>query len=248
MESFKSETPRLIPKHLHFVWIGDESKCPHNCIDSWRRLNPDYQITIWGNHELENNDWVFKEQMQRIWETGQLYGVADLMRWEILYQHGGIALDADSLCIHPIPEWILKCTAFACWQNEIAKPGLISNGYVGTHPGDRLISTIIDTLRNEEDLAYRQKWLGLKKKRRTSWKTTGPQIISDCYRKIGYENLTVLPSHFFIPHDHLGKNYTGSGPVIALQLFGSTRDGKISHETISSLTTEQIISQYQKND
>lgn len=248
MAQSNSSVSRLIPKHLHFVWIGDDSKCPHNCINSWQQLNPDYKISLWGNHELETHNWLFKEQMQRIYETGQLYGVADLMRWEILLHQGGIALDADSFCINPIPEWILECTAFACWQNEIARPGLISNGYVGAHAGDPLISRIIDTLKNEKNLAYKKKWFGLKKKRRTSWKTTGPQIISDCYHSMGYENLTVLPSHFFIPQDHLGKNYTGSGPVIALQLFGSTRGGKISHETISTLTPEQIIHQHQNHD
>lgn len=230
-----------IPKRLHFVWIGDESRCPHICIDSWREKNPEYEVKIWGNSELENRKWQLKEQMERIYQTGQLYGVADLMRWEILNDIGGIALDADSLCINPIPDWLLSCNSFACWQNEFSRPGLISNGYVGAPKGDFLIKEILRRLSEETDLAYKTKWFGLKKKKRTSWKTTGPQIISDCYFDMRYSALTVLPSHFFIPEDQLGNRYSGTGPVIAKQLFGSTRNGHISYQELQDLSQEQLL-------
>lgn len=34
----------MIPKLLHFIWVGDELKRPDNCIDTWRALNPDWEF------------------------------------------------------------------------------------------------------------------------------------------------------------------------------------------------------------
>ena len=36
----------MIPKHIYYVWVGGE-KPPkiQECIDSWYRLMPDYEIT-----------------------------------------------------------------------------------------------------------------------------------------------------------------------------------------------------------
>ena len=58
---------------------------------------------------------------RQVWE-----GVADMMRWEILDQHGGFAVDADSICIRPLEDWLFEPRIFACWENEIARPGLAS--------------------------------------------------------------------------------------------------------------------------
>ena len=73
----------MIEKKLHFIWIGDETKCPHNCIDTWRNLNPQYEVKIWGNSELESYGWNLGGWMQEM-STHELCGVADLMRYEIL--------------------------------------------------------------------------------------------------------------------------------------------------------------------
>jgi len=38
------------------------------------------------------------------------------MRYEILFNEGGIALDADSLCLRPLEDWLLEPAAFAAWR------------------------------------------------------------------------------------------------------------------------------------
>jgi mannosyltransferase OCH1-like enzyme len=69
----------MIPKKLHFVWIGDESKRPENCIQSWAKLNPEYEIVIWGNKALSEYSWVNKKHMDAMYAR-ELNGVADIMR------------------------------------------------------------------------------------------------------------------------------------------------------------------------
>lgn len=234
-----------IPKVLHFVWIGDESKRPDNCIDTWRRTNPGFEVVVWGNAEYESHPWRSRHHMDAIMRTGQLSGVADLMRWEILWQYGGFALDCDSIAVAPLPEWMFECTAFCCWENELARPGLIANGYFAARAANPLIGFLMDSLVARKNLAYRFVWYKLKYRKQLSWKTTGPQAITDAYRRLQYRELTILPSHFFCPRHPSGLDFTGSGPVYCDQLFG-TASGK--YDYLHTLSIEEMTIWKQKKD
>lgn len=125
----------MIPRIFHFIWVGDESRRPDNCIDTWRTAHPDWSFKIWGNAELEGRDWINAHHMAQMRQR-EMNGVADMMRWEILYEQGGIVFDADSVCLRPLEDEMLDCEAFACWESEIARPGLIAAGYFGTVPAN----------------------------------------------------------------------------------------------------------------
>ena len=73
-------------------WGG--RKRPDNCIQSWAKLNPDYEIVIWGNTALAEYSWVNKKHMDAMYSR-ELNGVADIMRYEILFNEAGIAVDTD---------------------------------------------------------------------------------------------------------------------------------------------------------
>ncbi|HET8611995.1 MAG TPA: glycosyltransferase, partial [Sphingomonas sp.] len=201
----------MIPKIMHFIWVGDETKRPDNCIQSWCKQHPAWDIRLWGNEELEGDDWINRAHMNAMFGR-ELNGVADMMRWEILYAHGGIVLDADSICLRPLDDELLDCPAFACWENEIARPGLIAAGYFGCEPNNPFVGQIITDIAAEasvvEDMA---------------WKTVGPQRLTDAYRKYGYTPLRIYPSHYFIPQHFSGMTYEGKDRIYAHQLWGSTR-------------------------
>ena len=46
----------------------------------------------------------------------------------ILYEYGGIFLDADSFCVKPIDDMLQNCVAFAGWEQEELRKGLIATG------------------------------------------------------------------------------------------------------------------------
>src|SRR5579864_8484330 len=177
----------MIPKIFHFIWVGDETKRPDNCIKTWVDAHPDWECQLWGNEELESQPWVNRDHMAAM-RSREWNGVADMMRWEILNAHGGIVLDADSICVRPLDEELLDCLAFACWENEIARPGLIAAGYFGCEAGNPFVLKIIEDIAASatvvDDMA---------------WKTVGPQRLTDCYRKFQYSPLRIYPSHYFIP-------------------------------------------------
>lgn len=211
-----------IPKKLHFVWIGEESKEPKNCINTWKELHNDWEIKIWRNKEWKERDWITKRHMDQVEKTGQLCGVADLMRWEILLEEGGIAIDADSVCLKSLPQWLLNCELFACWDNEIIRPGLIANGIVGTKPQNFLIRYLVESFTKQKIIATRFSWKKLKRKPVAAWKATGPLAFTQAFSETQYTEITILPSHFFNPIHYSGYTYKGRGPVYCTQLFAGT--------------------------
>jgi len=200
-----------IPRILHVIWVGDESRRPDNCISTWKQHNPDWTVKIWGNAELGSRGWINAKHM-RTMSKRELNGVADMMRWEILYEEGGFLVDADSVCTRPLDDWLLEQEAFACWENELVRPGLIAAGYVATVPENPFIGQIIQDIQALPTITHAM-----------AWQTVGPQRITDAYFKYRYSNLTILPSQFFIPQHFSGIEYTGGGTVYATQEWGSTR-------------------------
>lgn len=200
----------MIPKILHFVWVGDETKRPDNCIQTWKDKNPDYEIRIWGNKELKETPWHNHEHMKAMGQK-ELNGLADIMRYEILYYHGGISLDADSVCVRPLEDWLLETEDFACWESELARPGLIAAGYMGAIKGSLFQSQIIQDILAEQTVTDRM-----------AWESVGPLRVTNTFRKTGWP-LTIYPSHYFIPEHFSGHKYEGKGPVFANQLWGSTK-------------------------
>lgn len=215
----------MIPKTFHFIWVGDESRRPDNCIDTWRRAHPGWQFRLWGNAELDGRAWFNGRHMAEM-GARELNGVADMMRWEILLEHGGVVFDADSVCVRPLDDWLLDCEAFACWENEIARPGLIAAGYFGCEAGNSFVRRIV------EDIAASPTVMdGM------AWQTVGPQRLTDCYRKFAYTPLRIYPSHYFIPRHFTGAMYEGTDPVYAHQLWGSTLRG---YETLHAIDVSQV--------
>jgi mannosyltransferase OCH1-like enzyme len=201
----------MIPHTLHVVWVGDESKRPDNCIDTWRRHNPDWELRVWGNADLANYGWVNAKHM-RAMSARELNGVADLMRWEILYNEGGFVVDADSVCQRPLEPWLFEGEACASWENELVRPGLIAAGYVASVPQNPFFGQMILDLQGTATVVDRM-----------AWRSVGPLFLTEAYRKYQYGGLTVWPSHLFIPQHFSGARYAGGGAVFATQEWGSTR-------------------------
>jgi mannosyltransferase OCH1-like enzyme len=201
----------MIPKILHIIWVGDESKRPDNCIETWVKHNPGWQVQLWGNDDLVSTEWINAKHMREM-SKRELNGVADLMRWEILYHQGGFVVDADSICQRPLEDWLLEGEAFACWENEIDRPKLIAAGYVASVPENPFFGQIIQDINAEESVVGDM-----------AWKTVGPLRLTKAFYQYKYSNLTIWPSHFFIPQHFAGQSYEGGGRVFATQEWASTR-------------------------
>jgi mannosyltransferase OCH1-like enzyme len=127
-------------------------------------------------------------------------------------------VDADSVCLRPLDDSLLDCEAFACWESEMAKPGLIAVGYFASVARNPFIGQMIIDIHNESTVVNDQAWV-----------TTGPVRLTNAYRRYQYHSLRIYPSHYFIPEHHTGLRYNGPGPIFANQHWGST---KHSYDTL----------------
>jgi len=201
----------IIPKTLHFIWVGDETKRPDNCIDTWRKFHPDWNIKVWGNDSLIENEWINAQHMHEM-SLRELNGVADMMRWEILYNEGGIVIDADSICLMPLNEDFLKSDCFCCWENELVRPGLMAAGYFGSAKENEFVGQMIIDINQENTVIDEMAWI-----------TVGPLRLTRTKEKYNYNKITIYPSHYFIPEHFTGIKYEGDGPIYAHQFWGSTK-------------------------
>lgn len=84
----------MIPKTIHYCWLSGDPFPPliQNCIDSWKRLLPDYEIKQWNlsNFDLESHPWVKEAFIAKKYAFA-----ADYIRCYALYNEGGIYLDSD---------------------------------------------------------------------------------------------------------------------------------------------------------
>lgn len=84
----------MIPKVIHHFWFGPAAKPPiaQRCIASWRARLPDYEIKEWteDNYDVTKNAFMFEAYSNGDWGF-----VADFARLDVLYEYGGIYLDAD---------------------------------------------------------------------------------------------------------------------------------------------------------
>lgn len=199
-----------IPRVIHMIWIGDEALRPSESINTWQKMNPSFKVKVWGNAELASRSWRNAHHMKAMWDK-ELAGVADMMRYEILFKEGGVYVDADSQCIRPLDDFILSNHPFSCWESELVRPGLIHNGFLGAIPGCQLFKAVIDDIASEKSIDDRP-----------AWQTTGPMRLTNTYLRLQNPNLTIFPSHFFLPKHWTGMAYSGNGLVYAQHDWDST--------------------------
>ena len=92
-----------IPKIIHKIWVGDKP-APMKWINTWVEKHPDWEHILWDNDKVYSRKWINEKHIGQYTEEGLWHGVADIIRYEILYEYGGIVSGADSICINPIDE------------------------------------------------------------------------------------------------------------------------------------------------
>lgn len=92
----------MIPKLLHFVWIGpDIPEWAEDNIELFGRINPDFVCVLHGEESLLP---FLRPAYERVKGEHLWSRRCDVLRISVLLQHGGWYLDADFLPIRPMIE------------------------------------------------------------------------------------------------------------------------------------------------
>lgn len=209
----------MIPKVIHQIWLGDQTKRPQKLIDTWKKLNPSWEHKLWTEENLP--ELTCKPQFDSIKE---LAGKADILRYEILYQFGGFFIDADSECISPLDDFLLDNDSFCCWENEKVRPNLMANGYLAATKNNSLMAGLLQIIKNM-DCNYLKKLPP-----KNAWVTVGPMLLTNVVMYNKYNKIKVYPSWYFIPKHYTGEEYTGNDKVYCKQYFMSTPQSGNSYD------------------
>ena len=84
----------MIPKIIHYVWLGNGTMSPfiRSCVDSWKKVMPEYEIKCWSerNFDINSVPWVKEAIEKKKWSLA-----SDYIRHYALYTEGGIYMDTD---------------------------------------------------------------------------------------------------------------------------------------------------------
>ena len=188
-----------IPKNMHLIWVGDQSLRPDAWIQTWRDHHPGWDFRLWGNDDYRSLPWSCKQQMDLFAARGEWCGVADIMRYQILNEHGGFYADADSVCVRPLDDSLLQNEMFVCNESEEHAPGIIANGFIGAIPGHPVFSDMLENISHLGDM-YRwgfYRWR-LQKRSVAPWRAVGTLPFTKIVMR-HRARVKILPSVSFIP-------------------------------------------------
>jgi len=84
----------MIPKKIHYCWFGGGKKSLliEQCISSWGKFMPEFEIIEWNesNFDISINAYVEAAFKSKKWAF-----VSDYVRAFVLYNYGGVYLDTD---------------------------------------------------------------------------------------------------------------------------------------------------------
>jgi len=193
-------------------------------MQSWKDKHPDFEYIFWTESEILSRGLSF-ECGDQISQMNEINGKADIIRWEILYKYGGFFVDADSICIEPFDDVFFDKTAFASFENENVRAGLVATGTMGFCPKHPLCRDIIDWIKSSHEA-----WDLIKKTR--AWYSVGPALLTKMLETGNYPDFTVFPSYYFLPIHFTGPAYEGHKKVYAYQEWGTAKQ---SYDTMNSV-------------
>jgi len=129
----RASTTANIPRIIHQIWLGpDPLPRDHRpWIASWKRHHPNWEHRMWTEQGLPA-DPIRPEVLERLRAPVER---ADILRLEILYQHGGVYADTDLECLRAIDP-LLDGERFV---GVSIKPGRMTNTLIASAPGHPLL-------------------------------------------------------------------------------------------------------------
>ena len=213
-----------IPKILHQIWIGPKP-APINLMNSWKEKHPDFEYILWTETEIQNRNLTLS-CIDKINMIPEINGKADIIRWEILYAYGGYFVDADSICIEPFDDYFSGVPAFATFENENIRAGLIATGTMGFVPNHPLCADIINWIRDDDPQT--QKII----METRAWYSVGPGLLTRMLDTGKYKDVVIYPSHCFLPIHFMGLTYEGHKKVYGYQEWGTAKQ---SYDTMNNV-------------
>ena len=129
----------MIPKVIHYCWFGGNPlpELAVKCIESWRKLLPDYEIKEWNESNFDVHCCRYVEEA---YNTKKWAFVADYARFLALYKEGGLYFDTDIEVLKPFDDLLSYNVVFGFGMHgtSLSLPVFLAA------PGQKCFADILD--------------------------------------------------------------------------------------------------------
>lgn len=132
----------MIPKKIHYVWIGGPKGNLENiCINSWKEKLPDYEIIEWNEQnfdiekEIKGKKFLEECYKRKLWAF-----ISDYMRIKVLYEQGGVYMDTDMQILQDITPLLKESEVFFGYEDKKYANGAI----IGSVPRHKILKDLLD--------------------------------------------------------------------------------------------------------
>ena len=136
--NFDNQEERRKEMTIHYVWLGrgEKSEKIKYCIESWKQKCPDAKIVEWNedNYDIRKNAYI-----SEAYDNKKYAFVADYIRFDVLYKHGGVYMDTDVELLKDIAP-LLDKPFMGLERAGDVNPGLIMNAL----GGEQALKEILD--------------------------------------------------------------------------------------------------------
>jgi len=164
---FMKDGENRIPKVIHLIWVGPKPfpKEAAENVNSWVEKHPDWVIKFWTdrrrslpNRNMEQkliSDFNF-ETLGAYYEESDNYAEkSDLLRYEILYQEGGLYVDHDVKCFKSFApfhcNFDLYCGLEPPHEPVLTSSVSVNNNVVGACPRHPVLKKTIEHVEERWD-------------------------------------------------------------------------------------------------
>lgn len=183
----------MIPKVIHYCWFGGKElpRDVKECIDSWKKIAPEYEIRRWDESNFDVNSHPF---MKAAYEQKCWAFVSDYARLKVVYDCGGIYLDTDVELIKSLDELLDNKSYFGIQQIDC---NVASGLGFGAEKGNPVIKLMLEEYDNLTFDRERMEELAC------------PILNTRVIESLGYryedkivklENTTIYPPEYFDPY------------------------------------------------
>jgi hypothetical protein len=136
--------PIIIPRIFHFIWLNSTTApaSVEKNIRLWKELHPNWQIRLWTNASINNAGFTFYNRADFENTSRSARQISDVLRYDIIYQYGGIYVDLDFEPLKNIEALLHGLQAFVVYEDEF----FICNGIFGAIPGHELTERLVTQL------------------------------------------------------------------------------------------------------
>ena len=186
----------MIPKKIHYCWFGrgPKNELAVKCVESWKRVLPDYEIKEWNedNFDINQNQYV-----KEAYEARKFAFVTDYVRLYALYHEGGVYMDTEVEVLKTYTPF-LHHKAFSGFETD----GNVPTGMMAAEKGSIWAKDLLDGYKDRRFMkSDGQPDMTTNTTVITQYMLSKGLVLNNTFQDFP-ELCTMYPADYFCPKDH----------------------------------------------